>query len=246
MSCPSRLELSRWEASPALPAEVDAHVASCEKCGAVLGNLRESRNLLLGGDPAQASLLAARLILGRARERQDIWRRFRRLVPLILVPAAAALLVLGRPHLAHQAISVKGRLIMETYCKRGEQVFLASDGGDYKEGDQLRFAYTQDRAGFLLVFAVDDTGQVFPYYQEGALVGSPVAAGARVLLPGSVELDGHHGWERIFMLWSPDQFVDSAVRGAVASARAASGGDVRRISSLDLPVEQVSLVLRRP
>jgi hypothetical protein len=149
-------------------------------------------------------------------------------------------------HLSPHGMSVKGHLIVETYCKRGDQVFPAGDGGDYMEGDQLRFAYTQDRPGFLMVFGIDDTGQVFPYYQEGRLAGTPVAAGARVLLPGSVELDGHKGWERIYMLWSDSQLADSAVRTAVSSALASAGGDVRRISLLDLPVEQVSLVLRRP
>jgi len=53
-------------------------------------------------------------------------------------------------------------------------------------------------AGLSLVFGVDDHGRVFPYYQEQRLTGVAVAAGARVFLPGSVELDSHSGWERDF------------------------------------------------
>jgi hypothetical protein len=163
-----------------------------------------------------------------------------------LVPAAAALLLLARPSLQSHGSGIKGGLVVETYCNRAGRVFPAADGGDYLEGDRLRFAYTQDRSGFLLVFGVDDTGKVFPYYEENGLLGTPVPAGARVLLPGSVELDGHKGWERIYLIWTESPLLDDAVRSAVASSLAAADGDVRRTSVLDLPAEQVSLLLRRP
>jgi hypothetical protein len=67
-----------------------------------------------------------------------------------------------------------------------------------------------------------------------------------VLLPGSVELDGHKGWERVFVVWSDSQFADDVVRAAIAAALAAADSDIRRTTTLDLPVEQMSLLLRRP
>jgi hypothetical protein len=245
--CPSRLELSFWEAEVGLArrAELTLHVGSCERCSAIIGDIAEARALLLGSDPPEASARAARVIVEAARQRRAPRRWLRFLAPVLLVPAAAALLLLVRPGSSHNA-GIKGRLIVETYCNRGGEVFAAADGADFLNGDRLRFAYTQDRAGFLLVFGVDDAGRIFPYYEPNALLGVPVQAGARVFLPDAVELDSHRGWERIYFIWSETPVVDVAVRSAVASSLAKANGDVRLTSALDLPVEQVSLLLRRP
>jgi len=253
-ACPSRLELSRWEAhpEPERPAEFVAHVAGCARCSAVLEDIFSARSFLLGADPAAASARAARNILEVVEQRRSKRRWLRFLAPVFLVPAAAALLFVARPTLHSHGegdragTASKGGLIVETYCKRGDKVFAAVEGGDFIEGDRLRFAYSHDRPGFLLVFGVDDQGRVFPYYEEQALVGVRVEAGARVFLPGAVELDNHKGWERVFALWAETQFADDVVRAAVGAALFAADSDVRRITALDLPVQQVSLLLRRP
>jgi hypothetical protein len=247
-ACPSRLELSRWEAHPesTRPSEFGQHVEACPRCASIVAEISEARALLLGADPAEASRRAVRVILETVRQRKASRRWLRFLAPVLLVPAAAVFLLVAKPSLVSHGVGTKGGLIVETYCKRGGQVFLASDGGDFLEGDQLRFAYTQDRPGFLLVFGVEDDGKIFPYYDEHGLVPVPTQAGARVLLPGAVELDGHRGWERIFLIWTEAPLSDAAVRAAVAARLSAANGDLRRTSVLDLPAEQVSLLLRRP
>ena len=253
-ACPSRLELSLWEAhpEPERPAELTSHVGRCGRCAAVFVDIAAARSLLLGADPALASARAARAIMEVARQRKSRRRWLRFLAPAFLVPAAAALLLVARPVLRSHgdgnraATAVKGGLLIETYCKRGDDVFPAVDGGDFLQGDRLRFAYSNGRPGFLLIFGVDDQGKVFPYYEENALIGTQAEAGARVFLPGSVELDDHKGWERIFALWSETQLGDDVVRAAIGGALSAANSDIRRTTTLDLPVEQVSLLLRRP
>jgi hypothetical protein len=254
LACPSRLEISRWEAFPETerPAELAHHVAACTRCSAVMAEIGEARSLLLGSDPAEASARAARVILECVRERRRSRQWWRLLVPALLVPAVAALLVIGKPVLLGSKTTgpstqaVKGELLVEIFCKRGDVISAAVDGGDFFEGDRLRFAYSKERPGYLLVFGVDDNGTVFPYYDEHALVGLPVEAGARVLLPDSVELDAHKGWERLFVLWSETQFADDAMRLAVSRTLSGVDNDVRRMTTLDLPVAQVSMLLRRP
>ena len=251
-ACHSRLDLSLWEAlpEPERPADLTSHVGKCERCAAVLADIAAARSLLLGADPALASARAARAIMEVVRQRRRRWLRF--LAPVLLVPATAALLLVARPLLyphgdADRAgTAIKGGLIVETYCKRGDDVFPAIDGGDFLQGDRLRFAYSKERPGFLLVFGVDDQGRVFPYYEEHALHGIAVEAGARVLLPGSVELDDHKGWERIFAVWSETQLADDVVRAAIGAALTVTDNDIRHTTALDLPVEQMSLLLRRP
>lgn len=251
-TCPSRLELSRWEAhpEPERPAELVSHVCRCGRCSAVLDDISAARSLLLGADPAEARVRAARNILEVVRQRQSKRRWLRWLVPAFLVPAAAALLLVARPIVRgagdRAETAIKGELIVETYCKRGDKVFPAVEGGDFLAGDRLRFAYSHGRPGYLLVFGVDDQGKVFPYYEEHTLVGAHVEAGAHVFLPGSVELDNHKGWERVFALWAETQFADDVVRTAVGAALSAADSDIRRMTALDLPVQQVSMLLRRP
>jgi len=218
----------------------------------MVAEIGEARSLLLGSDPAEASARAARAILECVRERRSSRRWWRLLVPALVVPAVAALLVIGKPALlgvsrsGHITEAVKGELLVEIFCKRGDSIFSAVDGGDFFEGDRLRFAYSKERPGYLLVFGMDDHGTVFPYYDEHALVGLRVEAGARVLLPDSVELDAHKGWERLFILWSETQFSDDAMRLAVSRTLSGVDNDVRRMTTLDLPVAQVSMLLRRP
>jgi hypothetical protein len=253
-SCPSRLELSRWEAEPepARPADLASHVGSCGRCAAIFADLASARSLLLGADPEATSLRAARAIRETVAQRRRRWRFLRVLAPAMLIPVAAALLLATRPALLSGRVGhgpttgSKGSFLVDTYFKRGGKVRPAADGQDFLEGDRLRFAYTSDRPGYLTVFGVDDQGKVFPYYPETTLESYYVEAGGRILLPGSVELDNHHGWERIYAVWSETQLSDDVVRRAVASGLAAVEKDIRRVTVLDLPVEQVSLLLRRP
>jgi hypothetical protein len=145
-------------------------------------------------------------------------------------------------------VRAKGGLAFEVYAKRGDRVFRVEDGADLLAGDRLRFAYTKPAAGHLMVFGVDDRGELFPYYEDGKLVSIAVAAGAQVMLPGSVELDAHKGWERVFAVWSEAAPDATAVRAAVREALAGAGGDLRKVTRLGLgpEIEQASVLLRRP
>ncbi len=96
-----------------------------------------------------------------------------------------------------------------------------------------------------MVLGVDDRGQIFPYYGEGRLGSVPAAAGAKVMLPGSIELDDHHGAERVFVLWAAAPIDAAAVKRAVAEALAPDA-DITRAARLPLGLDQVSFLLRRP
>jgi hypothetical protein len=213
-----------------------------------VADITESRALLLGSDPETASLRAAKVILAAATRRRS-WIRWRRLLlPALFVPAiaAAALAIMPKLATAPLTYSVKGQLIIEAFCKRGEAVFPVVDRGEFLEGDRLRFAYSKDSPGRLVVFSVDDQGIISPYYQETGLTPMFIQAGVKVMLPGSIELDNHKGWERVFALWSAEPMEDETIRTAVATAFSAANGDLQRMSNLDLPTEQVSFLLRRP
>ncbi|MGA7742681.1 MAG: hypothetical protein ABSF35_12995 [Polyangia bacterium] len=264
--CLLHLELVRWEAKPEAERSpyASTHLRTCDRCAAALAELASARQELLGTDPQAQSLAAARAILASVAERRRrAWWRL--VVPLTLSPVAVAavvLLVMSRgafspPPLAPSqstgaarhvagAVRAKGALLVEAFCKRGENVFPVKDGDDFVVGDRLRFAYTKDQPGMLLVFGVDDAGRLFPYYRDDVLTGVSAPPGSEVMLPESVELDDHHGWERVFALWTPASVGEDVVRTAVAEALAAVGGDIRQAARLPVQAEQVSFLLRRP
>ncbi len=264
--CISHLELVRWEARLEAERSPDgaAHLRTCDRCAASLAELVSARQELLGSDPQARSLVAARAILATVAERRrKAWWRL--VVPLTLTPVAAVAMVLlvmsrgvfsptpvapdktsGAARQVAGAVRSKGSLWVEAFCKRGDRIFPVKDGDDFMAGDRLRFAYTKDQPGVLLVFGVDDTGRLFPYYRDDALAGVSAPPGAEVMLPESVELDDHHGWERVFALWTPGAIGEDVMRTAVAEALAAGKGDIRQAARLPVEAEQVSFLLRRP
>lgn len=258
--CPSRLELSAYEAR-GVAAGLAPHIQSCSRCQTMVRELAAARIELLGSDPQEASLLAARrieraLVAAHQEKRQRLWRW----LPAGLVPLAAlAMLVLG-PRLGETpsrisdeapqsglGVRAKGGLVLQIIAKRGDEQFALTDGADAKPGDRLRFSYTKPADGYLMVFSVDDAGEVSPYYQDGKLKGMPISAGTR-MLPGSIELDGHQGWERVFALWSWSALDEAAVRVSVTAALRQAGDDVRKLDRLPLSteVDQSTVLLRRP
>jgi hypothetical protein len=258
--CVGRLDLVRWEASPELERapEIGAHIKTCEACAAALAEIGSARQELLGDAPEVQSQIAARAIVARMaeRRRRSWWRLF---LPLTLTPLAAGatlLIIVSQgvfsPPTSHSslgkggAVRSKGGLVIEAFCKRDDRIFPVKDGDDFVVGDRLRFAYTKDLPGILAVFGVDDSGRVFPYYRDDALAGINIPPGAEVMLPESVELDDHHGWERIFAVWTADPLGEDAIRNAVAAAMAGAQGDIRQAARLPLEADQVSFLLRRP
>jgi hypothetical protein len=247
MTCPSFFAIARDGTDGA----GDTHRASCARCRAAADQLDDARRELFGGDEIGAARVAARRLMAAAEARRRTMRgaRLRRWIigalgaALPAALAAAAFLLWVAPD---RSVRAKGELAVDLYCRRGEAVFSAQDGGDFLAGDRLRFAYTTAQAGYLVVFGVDDSGAVFPYYPARDLRGVAVAAGEKVLLPGSIELDAHRGWERAYVVWSRAPFDERALRAKVNESLHAAGGDLRRAGRLPVDAPQVSYLLRRP
>jgi len=223
-------------------------------CANTIAELAEARVQLV--DDGAQETWALNRIFAEARARRQQSRR--RWLPLAFLPLAAAAtfaLVLSTsvsdparlPSSAVQApqIRSKGALLLETFYRRGEMVALAEDGAPFLQGDRLRFRYTLAEDGHIAIFSVDDRGQVFPFYPASALGSQLAAAGAQVMLPGSIELDGHKGWERVYAVWSPEPLPGELLRSAVAEAYAGASGDLTKMDDLAAGAHQASLLMRR-
>jgi len=221
--------------------------------------------MLLGDDPSRASLNAARSILQAAEQRRSSWWKWnwKLMWPVAMLPAAALVGVFAivdrtpnnsgvsvamneSAQVAATSVRTKGSFSLTIVCKRGDSMSTIADGESVREGDRLRFEYTQTQPGFVMVFSVDDSGKIFPYYDEASLASVAAVAGNQVALPGSIELDAHKGLERVFALWSETPLAGETVRSAVAEALAKAGGDLRQVQKLSVGAEQTSYLLTRP
>jgi hypothetical protein len=259
--CPPIVDLVRFEAGELdelRAAAVNIHRRRCRECAERVQCLRQARSELFGSTPGPRSRQAAAdiaSVVSPPRRRLLWWRRWA-LALLLPAPALAAGLVLllgplaptREPPSAQQqaaGIRAKGVFAISMACSRGDQVFVPGPETVLAAGDRLRFSYTTAEEGYLTIFAVEDDGDIFPYYPERDLAGMRVAPGDKVTLPSSIELDDHHGHERIFALWSPEPLNDRAIRGAVSSALAAAGGDIRRTDRLPTLARQISFPIQR-
>jgi hypothetical protein len=252
------------------------HSRGCARCSALIAEIVAARRELFPQESRTDVVAAAQTVISAAAQqraqRSGRWRRFRLLAGLQLLTGLMAAAFIApmlksttkssstsssiswtKPSTQAELSSLaaaapveltKGRLVLQAFCTRGDVIFPIDDSAACLRGARLRLAYSVPAAGHLMIFGVDDRGQIFPYYGEGSLSSIPVGAEAEGLLPGSIGLDDRHGRERIFALWAAEPI--DATRVKIAVTRAMVDGDVARVSTLNVGVDQTSVLLRRP
>lgn len=213
---------------PAARQRAETHLASCDRCRALRASAAEARTRFTAH---QAPILEQRLQHPRPR-----W-------PLLLIPAAAALLVMvvvPRPTRTtvedDGALIAKGQLSLAGFVARGDEVFPLSPGAVLKPGDRVRFVVDGVNASkpvYALVASVDGVGAVSVYFPFGADRSGVVEGGPRVELPGSVVLDAAPGPERVFAVFSETPFSAESVRAALAALGHAGPEELRSRVRLD-------------
>jgi len=258
---PSDLTIEKALTGAMAPEELaafDLHVASCGECADCLEEARSNHAAFAAEVLPQT--IDAVVRRGSASQR---WRWVPGLgVPALglRVAAAAGLAVVAIvalvPALVHEPerpavpaaevveaadteAGVKGGSLMRVYAKRGNQVFLVSEGEHLRRGDALRFV--PDAAGFryLLVLSMEQTGKVTPFFPYKGLFSSrlPIVPGSP--LPGSIVLDESIGTETLWAVFSNEPVAVAQVRQWVASSgqdadavEAASGARSVRVFKL--------------
>jgi len=174
--------------APALADRARQHAAGCPGCaerGAALA--AEHRRFVAAPPPLRATPRPRRA--GRA------------IVSAVAVAVAvvAIAIVRIRADAPGEAIRSKGGFGVTAFAGRDHDAVPLGTGDPIFPGDRLQLSYSADRAGHLAVLAIDGAGQVEVYFPAGATTWA-AAAGRRIALPASTELDDVLGEERLWIV----------------------------------------------
>jgi hypothetical protein len=215
--CPSALRLDQWlagELPPAEAANLEAHVATCERCRHTRAARLETRQLF----PAEAPPFP--VLVRSARRRRGRW-----LGGVALAAAAVLALVVGAPWRAEHSDSegepgtrTKGSgTSFGWVVRRGERTFVPGPDERLRSGDALRFTVSTRAPAYVAVFGLDESGQLSVYHPEGDRLAA-LGAGKDQPLPAAIALAAAGGDERLYAIFCREALPVSTLRQVIASA----------------------------
>ncbi|MBF5041648.1 DUF4384 domain-containing protein [Aggregicoccus sp. 17bor-14] len=203
--CPPAAVLEALSAGERVPEPTRAHVQACPDCSAQLQALQSAQAAFLQARPPERFLRQV-----ERREEAPKPSRLPRLLPLIgglLVPLVAIVLFAPRggqhPH-EDPGVTLKGGGLRVAVARGGSGApELLENDGAVRAGDALRFSYEAPGPGHLLVLELDGRGEASVFHPFNGATSTPLAAGQRDFLPGSVVLDAAPGPELLVAVFSP-------------------------------------------
>ena len=220
----------------------EEHLQACAACRAEAAALRESH--------AHFTTHVLPRTLPALRARAAPWwsRRLTWIAAPVLAAAAALVMITVGTGPAPDGgdLLVKGGAALQVVVRRGDHTAPVAAGATLAAGDEIRFVVATPRAGYLLIASVDGRGATTVYHPYGGSQSAPVAAAARLELPGSIRLDDAPGPERVVALWSSTPLPARAVTDALAAIGAGGADAIRSAPPLAVGAdEQRSLVFEK-
>ena len=181
--------------SPALAEQAQRHAATCVRCAARRAALEAAHLRFVAAPPAMPAIPAA-TAASRARRALCAWRL---IVPALAAAAIAILVLRVRVDPRHDRARIKGGFAVTAFAGRGGDAVPLGLGDPVFPGDRMQLSYSAPRAGHLAALAIDGAGHVEVYFPPDAAMTWPAAAGHRIALPTSTELDEVLGEERLWV-----------------------------------------------
>jgi hypothetical protein len=253
------LTLRRRRAGEALGPDgpaIEAHATSCPDCRARIRALDDEQQRFeqeISFDRFAAGVERAARSASKAKARRPMlinsW-----VAPMLAMAACVAFMVtfVPRPIIQKPATRTKGdgsggSIIIRVAGADGQRTADVAAIEALARGERLRIGYQPGDHRYLLSLSIDDRGEVTPLYPERgpSLTVPDGSRSATRFLPDSLELTGK-GTERIIVVLS-DQPIDvEAARRAARAAYQRAGGNLARMSSLDLPGDQFVRTFAKP
>ncbi|MDA3958090.1 hypothetical protein [Oceanispirochaeta sp.] len=184
--------------------------------------------------PAEMAAQIARQMEGaKVKKEEKILPFSRKFNTRILIPAAAALLIIAfmlpltlksRNDSVLEMTRVKGAGIPElrVYRKTGKDSESLSSNSAAVEYDLLQLAYQVSGPTFGVILSVDGRGVVTKHFPESGDQSPRLETGGEQFLPFSYELDDAPDFETFYLITSDKPFSTEAVMDATASAARSS------------------------
>jgi len=196
---------------PLEAAAVAAHAATCERCAAVLAQLRaDDADLMIPLPPR--SVRAPATVHPQVRSRA---LKVAAAAGGLFALAAAALFLIrpfepGAEKDPADAFRTRGggAIDLTVHVYDGEVSRTIEPGATVSPGDKARFEILLGRGGFVMVVGMDDSAEPYacwPQEEDPAAIFLP-AGNVPVLLPTAIEFDETAGREHIFALWCDHPF----------------------------------------
>jgi hypothetical protein len=249
------LTLRRRRAGEALGADgpaIEAHATSCPDCRARLRALDDEQRRFeqeISFDRFAAGVERAARGASKAKARRPLMSAW--LMPMVAMAACVVAMVtfVPRPIIQRPATRTKGGagITVRVAGVDGQRDARVDSTEPLARGERLRIGYQSGGYRYLIALTIDEHGVVQALSPEqGASLALPDGAPSETrYLTGTWELDGA-GTEQIIVVLS-DRAID--VETAKRAARAAyqrAGGNLARMSNLDLPGEKFVRTFAKP
>lgn len=247
---PGELKLRRLRAGELENSEsqqLQAHLAGCGRCRVRL------RSLELEQEQFEREISFDRFAAGVQRAVKSAEpRRVRWALPAIGMAAAVLVAIVTAPMVMRApGASTRRKGSAEVVLRiankdgSGQRLASAQQAEPLSSGDRIRIGYQAGSHSYLVAVSVDRDGIVTPLYDEK---GRSVRVGSgdqTQYLPDSLEFTGP-GMERVIVILSDEPLELAKVKRAVEIAYHAAGGDLGRLSTLDVPGEQFHRLVLKP
>lgn len=204
MGCPTPTTLERFWLESCDTNDLKGHVTSCPKCQERLQIWEGERRAFLQKYPfgrfekevaAEDNLLSRLWHLIAAPS--TAWK-----ASFALATVAVLAVILLLPHERQETIMSKGGSSVGFYVVHNGEGREGRDEMKLSPGDELKFYYTSDMPGFLLLVGLEEDGALNVYYPMAGSASQPIGRGTKVFLPDSIRWRPHTHSEKFYAIVS--------------------------------------------
>jgi hypothetical protein len=199
--------LHAGELASALAERAREHAAICRSC--------EARRTALEDAHRRFAASAPRLRMARSARPAMVWR----VIGPVFAAAAVLTVLVWFGGDERGGTRTKGGFVVTAFAGRDGDAVPLGAGDPVFPGERLQLSYSAASAGHLAVIAIDGAERVGVYFPADGSTTWPAAAGHRIALPASTELDHVLGNERLWIV-----FCDRSMALAPLVAQLAAHG----------------------
>jgi hypothetical protein len=200
--------------SPKGGSEVTGHLQHCRECASFVNSVQEERSQFLRDFPESGHVA----VIEKKNSSQRLFRRvFAIAATLVVVITGSAVLLRNQ----EPSFTTKGGVALHLFVLDRNGKPTTRESMTYFPGERVQFSYSCGIERYLILLSSDTAGAITRFYPVEGDSSQPVASGADIPLPHSIELDEYIGDELYIAVFSAHPLalppVTEKVKAAVAA-----------------------------